>query len=114
MAPLWRRADQVGAARTFGEGQQKPYTAEDVRFTKKGDTLYAIFLDWPQSESALASLGRTALPDARIERIDLLGGPELEFRRETDALKLTLPPAQDGAFTPTIRIRGRGRACGLV
>ena len=51
---------------------------------------------------------REALPDARIERIDLLGGPELEFRREAGALRLTLPQAEDGAFTPAIRIRGRG------
>jgi alpha-L-fucosidase len=92
----------------FGEGQQKPYTAEDVRFTRKGDTLYAVFLDWPQAESAIASLGRDALPDARIERIDLLGGPELQFRREADALRLTLPAPVEGAFTPAIRIRGRG------
>ena len=95
-------------AEAFGEGQQKPYTAEDVRFTKKGETLYAVFLEWPQAESAIASLGRDALPGAKIERIDLLGGPELQVRREADALRLTLPPAQDGAFTPAIRIRGPG------
>jgi len=92
----------------MGEGQQKPFTAEDVRFTKKGDTLYAIFLDWPQAESALASLGREAMPHAKIERVDMLGGPELKFRHEGDALRLTLPPVQDGAFIPAIRIRGRG------
>jgi len=92
----------------FGEGQQKPYTAEDVRFTKKGETLYAILLDWPQGESAITALGRHALPDAKIERVDLLGGPELEFQREADALKFTLPPPQGGAFTPAIRIKGRG------
>lgn len=92
----------------FGEEHQKPFTAEDVRFTKKGDALYAIFLDWPQSESAIRSLGSSALPDAVIERIDLLGGPRLQFRREADALRLTLPPSQGGAFIPALRIRGRG------
>ena len=35
-------------AGAFGEDKQKPFTGEDVRFTKKGDTLYAIFLDWPK------------------------------------------------------------------
>ena len=79
-----------------------------MRFTRKDSTLYAVFLEWPQAESAITALGRTALPDARIERIDLLGGPELEFRRDSDALRLTLPPPQNGAFLPAIRIRGRG------
>jgi alpha-L-fucosidase len=108
----WRRFGEGPTAapppEAFGETQQKPYTGEDVRFTRNGDTLYAVFLDWPQAESAIAALGRNALPGARIERIDLLGGPELAFRREADALRLTLPPPESGAFTPAIRIRGRG------
>jgi len=92
----------------FSEGKLKPFTAEDVRFTKKGETLYAIFLDWPKAESAIRSLGGTALPEAAIERIDLLGGPQVPFRRDADALRLTLPPPPDGAFVPALRIRGRG------
>ena len=46
----------------FSEDKLKPFTAEDIRFTKKGETLYAIFLDWPQGESAIQSLGSNALP----------------------------------------------------
>jgi alpha-L-fucosidase len=48
------------------------------------------------------------MPHAKVERVDMLGGPELKFRHEGDALRLTLPPVQDGAFIPAIRIRGRG------
>ncbi|MEO8455460.1 MAG: alpha-L-fucosidase C-terminal domain-containing protein, partial [Sphingomicrobium sp.] len=92
----------------FSEDKLKPFTAEDVRFTKKGETLYAIFLDWPQGESAIHSLGGNPLPDAVIERIDLLGGPELQFRRDGDALRVTLPSPAAGAFVPALRIRGRG------
>ncbi|MGK6357057.1 alpha-L-fucosidase [Sphingomonas sp. DT-207] len=99
---------QPPPAGAFGEEKQKPYTARDVRFTKKGDALYAIFLDWPQAESAIASLGSNALPGAAIERVDLIGGPELQFRRDADALRLTLPGPETGAFVPVIRIRGRG------
>jgi alpha-L-fucosidase len=105
--------------RTFGEGptkpptglmaedQAKPFTSKDVRFTRKGDTLYAILLDWPESESAIASLGTNALPDAAIERVELLDGPPLEFRREAGALRLKIPPTS-GALMPALRIRGRG------
>ena len=92
----------------FGEDKQKPFTGEDLRFTKKGDTLYAIFMDQPQGESAITSLGAGALPDAVIERVDLLGGPELNFRRDADAVRLTVPPSENGVYMPALRIRGRG------
>jgi len=106
----WRRFGE-GPTRPpegmLNEDQAKPFTSEDVRFTRKGDALYAIFMEWPERESAIASLGTRMLPDAVIEKVELLGGPALDFRRDADALRLTIPRA-DGAFTPAIRILGRG------
>jgi alpha-L-fucosidase len=108
--------------RVFGEGSTKPptgmlnehearpFTAEDVRFTRKGDALYAIFLDWPSGESAIASLGGNALSDAVIERVDLVGGSELPFRREADKIRVSIPQPGPGHFVPVLRIRGRGLA----
>jgi alpha-L-fucosidase len=105
--------------RTFGEGptvppqgmlnedQAKPFTAEDVRFTRKEDRLYVIFMEWPERESAIASLGTRALPEVAIDSVELIGGPSLEFRREADALRITLPHGA-GGFTPAVRIRARG------
>jgi alpha-L-fucosidase len=43
-----------------------------------------------------------------VERVDLIGGSELQFRRDADALRLTVPPPQDGDFIPALRINGRG------
>jgi alpha-L-fucosidase len=102
----------------YGEGPTNPkagafaesgdYTAQDIRFATKGGALYAILLGWPQGISSIQSLGGKVFPDAVIEHVDLLGGPKLQFRREADALQLTLPPPQGGAFMPVLRIRGRG------
>jgi alpha-L-fucosidase len=47
------------------------------------------------------------LPRAVIEKVELLGGPPLQFRRDADALRVRLPRAE-GGFTPVIRIVGRG------
>lgn len=108
--------------RVFGEGptrppegmlneqDAKPFTAEDIRFTRNGDVLYAIFLDWPLGESAVRSLGANALRDAVVDRVDLLGGPELQFRQDADALRVTFPRPMSGAFVPALRIRGSGLA----
>jgi alpha-L-fucosidase len=93
---------------SMGEQAAKPFTAEDIRFTRKDDALYAIFLDWPAGEGVVKSLGSNALGSAVIERVDLLGGPQLQFRRDADALRVMLPPASSGTFVPALRIRGRG------
>jgi alpha-L-fucosidase len=106
--------------RTFGEGPTRPptghqseggaqpFTAADIRFTAKGDTLYAILLDWPEGETAIGSLGAHALSGGAIERVALLGGPDLDFRQGADALRLQLPRPAAGAFVPALRIEGRG------
>jgi alpha-L-fucosidase len=93
----------------MNENDVKPFTAKDVRFTKKNDALYAILLDWPDRQSLIASLGNRALPDAVIDKVELVGGPALEARRSDDALRVTIPPCRDG-FVPVLRIRGRGLA----
>ena len=91
----------------LNEDQAKPFTSEDVRFTTKAGTLYAIFMEWPERESAIASLGTRALPHAVFENVKLIGGPSLPFRRDADALHVMLP-RETGAFTPAIQISGRG------
>jgi len=81
-----------------------------VRFTKKADVLYAIFLDWPQSMARIGALGSAALADAAIERVDLLGGPVLKTRQSSSHLEVDIPVPRDGQFLPVIRLRGRGLA----
>jgi hypothetical protein len=54
------------------------------------------------------SLGKARLAGATIERADLLGGQELTFRQDTDALRITLPQAGPTDFVPVLRLRGRG------
>lgn len=107
----WRRFGEGPTKPPTGfmaEGAAKPFTSEDIRFTNTADALYAILLDWPEGESAIRSLGGRALPDAVIERVNMLGGPELQFRRDSDALRIALPRPAAGAFVPVLRIRGRG------
>jgi alpha-L-fucosidase len=107
----WRRFGEGPTkppAGMLNEDQAKPFTTEDIRFTRTGEMLYAIFLDWPERESAISSLGANLLPDAVIERVELLGGPRLQFRRDAKALRIALPRLENGALVPALRISGRG------
>jgi alpha-L-fucosidase len=107
----WRRFGEGPTRPPVGmlnEDQAKPFTAGDIRFTRKGRSLYAILLDLPTGETAIKSLGSQALPDAVIEHVQVLGGPAVRFTRDGDALRLTIPRSGDDEFVPALRIEGRG------
>lgn len=96
--------------RIYGEGPTKPlarsfhdtdvtnYTAEDFRFTTKGDVLYAIGLAGPESgAAAIRSLGLT-LGSRQVRSVALLGSDaKLRFEQRPDGLHVQLsaqPPAK--------------------
>jgi alpha-L-fucosidase len=81
------------SAQGFNEGKGKPFTAEDIRFTKKGDILYAIVLGKPEEALKIVSLGKNAgLLDKPISKIQLLGSDEeLKWEQEQDALIIECP-----------------------
>ncbi len=97
----------------FNERSFAKMTARDIRFTTKGDTLYAIVLAWPADGKAvirsLAGASRqTEVVTNIIKSVELVGGDgQLTFTQDTDSLTVTLPakPGQ-GAFA--LRITGRG------
>ncbi|HVZ64744.1 MAG TPA: alpha-L-fucosidase [Lacunisphaera sp.] len=78
----------------FNENKGKAFTAEDVRFTTKGSTLYAIVMGAPTGPVTIKSLGTDAkLLGRNIAGITLLGSSEkLTWTRNADALVIT-PPA---------------------
>ncbi|WP_049579005.1 alpha-L-fucosidase [Streptomyces sp. SBT349] len=83
-----------------------PYTPRDVRFTRRGETLYAFLMAWPENGMAvLTSLGTDAghLPRPP-RRITLLGGGPLPFDRRADGLRVTLPPAPPTPCAQVLRI----------
>lgn len=57
----------------FTDAKDKPFTAEDIRFTQKGNYMYAIALDVPKKDIVISSL----LPSVRkIKSVELLGSTE--------------------------------------
>ncbi|MEO7495039.1 MAG: alpha-L-fucosidase, partial [Massilia sp.] len=88
---------QEGAApikeQGFNEGKGKPFGPQDIRFTTKGRTLYAIALGWPDSGKLLVKSLATgsALRPEEIKRVELCGGGVLAFERRADGLEVTLP-----------------------
>ncbi len=93
---------QFGGARDV-----RPYTSEDIRFTVKGDVLYAFAMAWPENGAlTIRSLGRgSAHFPGEIARVELLGarGP-LVFSRDASGLTVNLPAAKFGSDAHALKI----------
>jgi alpha-L-fucosidase len=91
----------------FHDTDTHPYTAEDFRFTRKGDVLYAIELGWPSNrEAIIRALGRSAGEHGKIASLLLLGSDsKLEFEQREDGLHIHLPEHNPGKYAYSFRIQ---------
>ncbi|MEV4110427.1 alpha-L-fucosidase [Nonomuraea sp. NPDC049695] len=97
--PWLRPAEGVtGMGETRGyEGYNeadRAYRPGDIRFTRRGDTVYATLLAWPESRTAaITSLGTgEGLLKGRPATVELLGHGPLTWRLAEEALYADLPP----------------------
>jgi alpha-L-fucosidase len=68
----------------FSENADKPFTAQDIRFTTKGGCLYAIVMAVPKGEVKIAALSSAA---GKITAISLLGSDaSLDWKQDADGL----------------------------
>lgn len=63
------------AAGSFVDRQLKPFTPQDVRFTTKGDTLYALLLDVPVKAVTIQTLGAAA-GNGVVDKVELIGSSD--------------------------------------
>lgn len=112
--------------KTFGEGplaesaqplngqgfnERNDYSAQDVRYVQRHDTLYATILRWPEAGSrftfkALGKKGEYAV--GRVKRVTLLGHGAVDFAQEQDSLSVALPAEPCNAIAPVFEITFKG------
>ena len=94
------------SAQGFNEGRGKPFTAKDVRFTTKGETLYAIAMGAPTAAVKVRSLGRDAkLLSQPIASVTLLGSAEnLKWSQTGEALLIDAPRSQPNDIALVFKI----------
>ncbi len=81
-------------AGNFNEGRRPPLGASDIRFTTKGDTLFAIVMGWPNDGKLTIKSLATDSPNytGDIGDVHLLGvDAKLDAKRDQDGLTITLP-----------------------
>jgi len=104
--------------RVFGEGptitepghfkqNTKPYTPDDIRYTTNRNTLYAIFLGWPENRKlTVRSISTVNLPwFGEIRGISLLGSTEpVVWQCSVEGLDIILPENRQCAHAFVLKI----------
>ncbi len=90
---------------SFTDTERQPFTGADLRFTTKGDTLYAIALAWPEDRKlTVASLPKTA---GKVEDVMLLGHDgKLKWHQSETGLSVELPADRPTEFALSLKITG--------
>ncbi len=93
----------------FNEGKNRPFTSEDIRFTIKGDTLYAFVMGKMGGEVRIQSLGiERHLLSKNIVDIALLGGTEtIHWSLTADALIIEAPKSSTNDIASVFVIKTR-------
>jgi alpha-L-fucosidase len=91
----------------LNERTQRAYTSEDIRFTTKGETLYAFALGWPANGrltiKTLAKGG--AALQKPVQRVELIGAGPVTFAQTPEGLTLTLPEKAPNPYAYAFVVR---------
>jgi alpha-L-fucosidase len=90
----------------FNESKRPAMTAEDIRFTTKGSTLYAFVMGWPEKEAVVRALGlASAQAPGKIQKAELLGYKgELKWKQDETSLKVEMPAEKISEVAITLKV----------
>ncbi|MCX5683089.1 MAG: alpha-L-fucosidase, partial [Planctomycetota bacterium] len=96
------------SAGNFGERNARPYSATDIRFTCKGDTVYAFVLGWPEKPVVIRSMAKgSPLVKGDVNNVCLLGGDcKLEWSRTDEGLVIKPPEKKPCEGAVAFKITG--------
>lgn len=88
----------------YGTRAWKKYGEGQVRFTKKGKSLYAILLNWPVDGVSISDLNNNV---GKIKNVSMLGSKDvLTFTQDDKGLKISLPAEKPSEFAWVLKIEG--------
>ncbi len=103
--PVATDAVSSGGTR-FNESSRKELTSREVRFTTKGDTLYAFVMGWPEKEALIKPLATTSkYSPPKIRNVELLGyDGKLEWAQDEQGLVVVMPDRKPCDYAITLKI----------
>jgi alpha-L-fucosidase len=92
----------------LAEHKDKPFTAEDIRFTSKPGVLYATLLDWPKDGVTTIKTLAKGSPQRKeaIHSVELIGSKaSLEWKQTENGLRVVLPKNRPCEFAYVLKIQ---------
>lgn len=89
----WKRFGEGEVNNTAGffqDGEEKPYTSGDFRFTYKGGCVYAFQMRPDGGDVMIKSLGRKGIHDFGVASVELLGRGRAAFERDERGLLIRM------------------------
>jgi alpha-L-fucosidase len=101
-------AEAPGQSAAFNENKRKDLTVADIRFTSKGDALYAFVMGWPDYQVLIRPLGlNTALRVGKISNVELLGfDGKIEWSQDEKGLKILTPAKSPCEHAVAFKVTG--------
>ncbi len=91
---------------SFNEKKRKALTADDVRFTSKGNTIYAFVMGWPEKQASVRALGTaSAQAPGKIVNVELLGHKgKVKWTQAAEALTVAMPAEKPSDHAVTLKV----------
>lgn len=91
---------------SFTDTKRLEFTAEDIRFTQKGNSIYATLMAWPTGKAVIKSMAAgSSLSAGDIADVQLLAiGASCAFEQTVDGLEVALPDTQPGDHAFVLKI----------
>ena len=91
---------KVNGEAIYGSRYWDTYQDGDVRFTRKGNVLYAIALEWPED-----ALRLTSLAGKEVTKVEMLGlSAPVRWNQDAAALHIQPPSKRPCRYAYTFRI----------
>jgi alpha-L-fucosidase len=103
----WKKYGEGPTESASGEFKtQEPFTSKDIRFTTKGDTLYAITLLLPQRDETITIKSLSSMADnGTIANVELIGSMEkVNWSKKKDALIIKSVANYPSGYAAAFRI----------
>ncbi len=99
-------APALSGGTRFNESGRSDFTAEEVRFTTKGDTLFAFVMGWPEKQALIKALATTSeLLPPKIQNVELLGYEgKVTWAQDEQGLIVEMPEHRPCDYAITLKI----------
>jgi alpha-L-fucosidase len=100
--------DAAAQAGGFNESKRKTLVAEDVRYTRKGNVLYAFCMGVPEKEVVFPHLGtKSEQKPGKIQNVQLLGFKgKLQWKQAEAGLKIQMPAQKPCDHAVVFKVAG--------